>query len=180
MPEGGWTHTSAPYLRPRAEGQADAWTSETAARGRKGTQRVVRAGEARASREVAELLGLDEGAEVIVRRRIMFLDGEPVELTDTYYPVAVARGTRLTETAKIPGGAVTLLADLGHTAHVVREVVRARMPNPQEQESLAMSAGTPVLTLTRVTLDDRGVPFQVDVSVFPAATQELGYERRVD
>ncbi|MFE9662975.1 UTRA domain-containing protein [Streptomyces sp. NPDC005955] len=180
MPEDGWTHASAPYLRPPAPGQADAWTTETAVKGRKGTQRVVRAEEVRASREVAELLGLHEAAEVIVRRRVMFLDGEPTELTDTYYPAAIARGTRLTETSKIPGGAVTLLADLGHVAHVVREVVRARMPDAQERESLAMGADAPVLTLTRVTADDRGVPFQVDVSIFPAATQQLSYERRVD
>jgi GntR family transcriptional regulator len=180
VPEGGWTHASVPYLKPRAAGQADAWTAETAARGRKGTQRILLAGEVRACGEVADLLGLDEAAEAIVRRRVILLDGEATELTDTYYPAAIARGTRLTETSKIPGGAVTLLAGLGHVAHVVREVVRARLPDLREQELLATGAAVPVLTLTRVTADRRGIPFQVDVSVFPATAQGLSYEMRVD
>ncbi|MER5494178.1 GntR family transcriptional regulator [Streptomyces sp. NPDC002454] len=179
MPEGGWTQASVPYLSPRAAGQADAWTAEAAARGRKGTQRVVLAGEVRASGEVADLLGLDEAAEVIVRQRVILLDGEATELTDTYYPADLARGTRLAETSKIPGGAVTLLAELGYVAHAVREVVRARMPDVREQELLATGPGAPVLTLTRVTADARGVPFQVDVSVFPATAHGLSYEMRV-
>ena len=173
-----WVHASAPYLTPRAAGQADAWTEETAARGRRGAQRIVHAGEVPAPAEVAALLGLAEGAPVVVRRRIILLDGEATELTDSYYPVAVARGTRLAGTAKIPGGAVTLLAELGHVGALVREEVRARMPDAAERESLALGPNEPVLTLTRATLDAAGAAFQVDLSVFPATTQRLRYETR--
>ena len=175
-----WVHASTPYLKPRAAGQADAWTAETASKGQRGTQRVVHAGEAAAPEDVAALLGLNTGTTVVVRRRIMLLDGTATELTDTYYPVDVARGTRLAETAKIPGGAVTLLAELGHAGHLVREEVRARMPHESEREALTLGLAEPVLTLTRVTLDAAGRPFQVDVSVFPAATQRLRYEMRMD
>lgn len=40
-----WVSTSMPYLTPREKGQSDAWGAETAARGRRGSQRIVHAGE---------------------------------------------------------------------------------------------------------------------------------------
>ena len=175
-----WVHVSAPYLKAREEGQRDAWSEETAARGRRGTQRIVRAGEVEAPSEVAELLGIAAGEPVVARRRMIYLDEEPTELTDTYYPVGIARGTRLAETAKIPGGAVTLLASLGFTGRRVREEVLARMPDEAEREALGLGKHDPVLQLTRVTLDADDKPFQVDVSVFPATTQRLRYEMRID
>ncbi|MFI1867371.1 GntR family transcriptional regulator [Streptomyces jumonjinensis] len=180
VPDGEWVHASAPYLKPRTAGQVDAWTAEAAGKGREGTQRVVQAGEVEAPKEVAHLLGLSEGAAVVARRRIMFLDGDPTELTDTYFPVGIARGTALADVRKIRGGAVTLLADLGHVARAVREDVRARMPDSQERESLNLGAHDPVLTLTRVVLNAEGAPFQVDVSIFPATSQRLTYEMRMD
>ncbi|MFJ2956725.1 GntR family transcriptional regulator [Streptomyces sp. NPDC087270] len=175
-----WVHGSAPYVRARAEGERDAWSEETAARGRSGSQRIVRAGETAAPAEVARLLGVGEGEAVVERCRVILLDGEPTEVTVTYYPVSVARGTALAGTAKIRGGAVTLLAALGHRARTVREDVRARLPLPTEREALGLAAADPVLELVRVTLDADGTAFQVDVSAFSAATQRLHYELRVD
>jgi DNA-binding GntR family transcriptional regulator len=174
-----WVSTSAPYLAPRGAGQADAWSEETAARGRRGTQRVLEAGETAAPAEVAALLGLAGGEPVVVRRRLILLDGEPVELTDTYYPRAIAAGTRLAEPAKIPGGAVTLLAALGHAPATVREEVHARLATPAERDALALGPGDgphPVLCLARVTADATGTAYQADLTVFRADRQRLRYE----
>jgi hypothetical protein len=110
-----------PYLKPREPGEGDAWSAEAAAQDRRGSQRIVHAGEVPAPVEVARLLGTPDGEQVVVRRRLILLDDEPNELTDTYYPVAVARGTPLAATAKIRGEAVTLLAELGHIGALVRE-----------------------------------------------------------
>lgn len=117
-----------PYLTPGEKGRGDAWAADAAAQGRRGTQRILYAGEVAAPAEVARLLGLAEGESVVVRRRLILLDDEPNELTDTYYPVGIARGTGLAGMAKIPGGAVTLLARLGHVGALVREDVTMRHP----------------------------------------------------
>jgi GntR family transcriptional regulator len=175
---GDWVSTSAPYVSPVPPGQGDAWGAQAAAKGRKGTQRIVHAAEVAAPAEVGALLGLAAGRQVVVRRRVMYLDGEPVELTDTYYPVGIARGTPLAGTAKIKGGAVTLLAALGHTGTRVREDVYARLPDAAEREALDLDDQEPVLCLTRVTLDADARPFQVDLSVFRASAQRLRYEMR--
>ncbi|MGW2096876.1 GntR family transcriptional regulator [Streptomyces olivaceoviridis] len=179
MSDSAWVSTSMPYLTPPMQGQSDAWRAEAAARGGKGTQRIVRAGEVPAPEEVAALLGLPAGETVVVRRRIIQLDDEPCELTDTYYPADIARGTRLAERGKIPGGAVTLLAELGHVGRRVREDVTARLPSAQERDALRLEPDEPVLKLSRVTLDDSDRPIQVDMMVMPAHRQQLRYEMRI-
>jgi len=128
--------------------------------------------------EVAGPLGLPEGAAVVVRRRVIELDGVPCELTDTYYPVDVARGTPLAGTVKIRGGAVAHLAARGLEPAHVREEVSARLAGPAERAALGLAPGEPVLCLHRVTLDARERPFQVDLTVFPAAGRRLRYELR--
>ncbi|MCA6092456.1 UTRA domain-containing protein [Streptomyces sp. SCA3-4] len=179
MSNGQWVSSSMPYLTPHPTGRPDAWSTETAAQGRRGSQRIVHAGEVPAPHVVAELLELPDGEPVVVRRRMVFLDDEPNELTDTYYPAGIARGTRLAGTAKIPGGAVTLLAELGHVGAVVREDVTARMPTREEAEALHTTPDEPVLQLTRVTLDSHERPIQVDVMTMPAHRQRLHYEIRI-
>ncbi|MFI6704267.1 GntR family transcriptional regulator [Streptomyces sp. NPDC050509] len=180
MSVGAWVSTSMPYLTPQAQGQPDAWGAELAARGRRGGQRIVGAGEVAASEEVAELLEVDPGEAVVVRRRVMFLEDVPCELTDTYYPASIARGTRLAGTAKIPGGAVTLLAELGYVGVRVREDVSARMPDAQEREALRTEPGEPVLRLVRVTFDGGDRPVQADVMTMPAHRQRLRYEMGIE
>lgn len=177
MSEKAWISTSVPYLTPQnGEGRSDAWAAEAAARGGTGSQRIVHAGEVPAPSAVAALLGLADGVPVVVRRRVIEFDGEPCELTDTYYPASIARGTRLAETLKIRGGAVALLAELGHVGVRVREDVSARMPDADEREALRMERDEPVLRLARVTLDDRDRPIQVDMMTMPAHRQRLRYE----
>jgi DNA-binding GntR family transcriptional regulator len=168
-----------PYLAPRERGQGDAWSAEAAARGRRGSQRIVHAGEVRAPARVARLLDVPDGAPVVVRRRLILLDDEPNELTDTYYPVAIAQGTPLAGTAKIRGGAVTLLAELGHVGALAREDVTAGLPDEREQEALRLAPTEPVLRLTRLTLDGDDKPIQADLMVMPAQRQQLRYEIRI-
>ncbi|MFD9410345.1 GntR family transcriptional regulator [Streptomyces sp. NPDC059989] len=177
MGSSGWTSTSLPYLTPRAAGEADAWTGEAGAQ--RGGQRVLHTGEVTAPSEVALMLGLAGDETVVVRRRIIELDGAPTELTDTYYPAAIAAGTPLAGTGKIRGGAVTLLAALGHVGVRVVENVTARMPSGEEREQLRLGSGEPVLQLARTTYDSADRPIQADVMVMPAGRQQLRYEIRI-
>ncbi|MGW9397352.1 GntR family transcriptional regulator [Streptomyces sp. NPDC055642] len=179
MSDSTWVSTSLPYLTAREKGRPDAWAAEAETRGGKGTQRIAYAGEAAATEEVAALLGLPPEETVIVRRRVIELDGAPCELTDTYYPAHIARGTRLAEERKIPGGAVTFLAEHGHVGARVREDVTARMPDAEEREILRLGPDEPVLRLNRVTLDGDDRPLQVDMMVMPAHRQQLRYEIRI-
>lgn len=168
-----------PYLAPRTTGESDAWTAEAKAMGRRGGQRILEAKQEPATPEVAALLGLTEGQPVAIRRRLIELDGQPCELTDTHYPADIAAGTPLADTAKIPGGAVTLLAALGYVGVRVTETVSARMPSPEECGQLRLSEAEPVLRLSRVTYDATDRAIQADVMIVPATRQQLRYEIKI-
>lgn len=172
MEDGKWVSTSTPYLA--AQG-GDAWGQDAADQGGRGTQRIVFAGETTAPANVASMLGLREGAPVIARRRVMHLDGLPVELTDSHYPVGFAQGTPLAEPRKIPGGAVKLLAEMGLVGADVQEEVTARPSTRDEQEALQLADGEWVLTLARLTRTSDGSPVEASVMTMPARQRKLRY-----
>lgn len=174
------TSTSGPYLTPRIAQTGDAWASEAAAARRSGKQRISEVATLPASEDVAAALDIEVGTLVVVRRRVVLLDDQPVELADSYYPTAIAAGTALAEDRKIPGGAVTLLADLGYLAHHVAEEVSARRATQTERQALAVDEHAPVIVLTRISFTADSHPFEFAVMVCPADSRTYRYELRVN
>jgi GntR family transcriptional regulator len=170
-----WVVNSLPYLTPRAEGQGDAWAEEASRAGHAGTQRLREVGTEVPPGEVASALLLPPGAAAVVRRRTVLLDGRPVELADSWYPVRVAAGTALAGAGKIRGGAVTLLAALGYAVHEAREDVTARGASAAEAAVLEVASGTPVIVLSRTCLTSEGTPFEASVMVMVAEGRHLRY-----
>ncbi|MFI6653200.1 GntR family transcriptional regulator [Streptomyces sp. NPDC050529] len=177
MSDEAWVSDSAPYVSARPKGQTDAWTEQAAGRGRRGGQKLLSVETVQPAAAVRAALRLDGDEAVIVRRRLILLDEAPVELTDSFYPSSIATGTRLADARKIPGGAVTLLSELGYTGTQVREDVSARLATPTEAEALALAPGSPVLSLMRVTSTDTGMPFEVSVMTMPP-DRHLNYRLR--
>lgn len=136
-------------------------------------------GEVVPPRAVAAALGLIEGEAAVVRRRLMRRDGRPVELTDSYYPLSIARGTGLAERRKIRGGAPTLLAALGHHPGHVVEDVEVRATTPAERAALELGEGEPVLVLLRTTRSRAGVPMEASLMTMKQGAR-LRYEIEVD
>jgi DNA-binding GntR family transcriptional regulator len=173
-----WTSTSMPYVAPLAGG-AEAWATEAASHGQRGTQTLAHAGEVAAPQRIAEALGIEGGDTVVVRRRVILADGAPVELADSYYPASIASGTPLAEPHKIKGGAVRLVAELGYATARVREDVTARMPSEGERAMLQMPTGEPVVVLERLSSTADGQPIQADIMITPASLRRLRYELKV-
>lgn len=170
-----WIVNSLPYLSPRREGQADAWSEEAAQAGRVGTQRVREVVTEVPPADVASALGLPPDVAAVVRRRTMLLDDRPVELTDSWYPAQIAAGTALAAPGKIKGGAVTLLAGLGYAVHEAREDITFRATTAGEAAELELQAGTPAIVLSRTCLTVEGVPFEASVMVMVAEGRHLRY-----
>lgn len=166
---------SIAYVAPRSHGQTDAWTEEAQQRG---GQRLAEVTEVDPPEAVANALGLAAGEKSVVRRRIILLDGAPIELADSYYPPSIARGTGLAEKRKIKGGAPTLLAELGYRARHVSEDLNFREADEVEREALALPDGANVLTLLRTTSAEDGSPFEVQLMVMKAP-RRLHYEIEV-
>jgi DNA-binding GntR family transcriptional regulator len=167
---------SLAYVTPQDGGQADAWSKEA---GKQGGQQLTEVAEVAPPNAVAEALHLSPGETAIVRRRVILLDGKAIELADSYYPPAVARGTALAEKRKIKGGAPTLLAELGYRARHVVEDLELRAADDSELNDLALPEGANVLSLLRTTSTEDGNPFEVQLMVMKAP-RRLHYEIEVD
>ncbi|GAA3390021.1 GntR family transcriptional regulator [Cryptosporangium minutisporangium] len=133
-----------------------------------------------ATDQVAGLLGIDTDTSVL-ERRILFLDGNlPQQLSMSYLPLDLVAGTPVADPRNEPwvGGTVAALASIGVTVTRVDELVRARMPRPEETRALSVAVGTPMLTITRTMFaGDRAVETAVDI-VVPGDRAELEY--RID
>jgi DNA-binding GntR family transcriptional regulator len=105
----------------------------------------------------------------------MLLDDRPVELTDSWYPAGIAEGTPLAAMGKIKGGAVTLLADMGYSVHEAREDIVFRGATGDEAAELGLAVDTPVIVLSRTSLNAEGAAFEASVMVMVAEGRHLRY-----
>ncbi len=94
---------------------------------------------------------------------MMLVDERPVELTDSYYPATVAAGTPLAEAKKIPGGAPTLLAEIGYSPDEVYEDISIRAPTREEADLLHVQDESLVVVLFRVVMAAGRIPFEASV-----------------
>jgi DNA-binding GntR family transcriptional regulator len=177
---GEWITGSTPYLAPHTPGERDAWASEAEATGFVGRHRLTLVDRLPAPDSVAARLGIDSGALAVVRRRLVTLDERPVEIAESWYPLAIADGTALAEGKPIRGGALRLLAELGYTAARHIEDIAVVDPPADAAEALGTSA---LLELIRTSYTAADEPFEVAVMLMspemaPGVVRRLRYELR--
>lgn len=129
--------------------------------------------------DVAPLLGADVGEEVLIRDRLMGPpDGKALQAATSYLPAQVARGTVLAERDTGPGGIYDRLEEMGHGPLRWSESVSARMPTPEEVESLGLPPGVPLLRVVRTTSTPAGTVLEVNDTRMSAELFEIGYPIR--
>lgn len=129
-------------------GQPWKWTDQT---------QSVRSVEADA--EIAETLGVDVGSRVYERARLVKDADGPTHTLTSYYRPDDVEGTPLVDPRPGPagrGGGFAVLTMQGLEPETITETTRARMPTPDEIDTLELPAGEPVVILTRVTRTKSG------------------------
>jgi GntR family transcriptional regulator len=123
-----------------------------------------------------EALGTRAGRRVLARSRRFVVDGRPVQLSTSYMPLAIVRGTAAAYTDTGPGGLYARLGDLGHAPVRFTERVTARAPRPDEREALELpAAGALVFEVIRHAYDAADRCVEVNRMVLDAAVYELEY-----
>lgn len=127
--------------------------------------------------DVAHILGIGAGAEVLIRDRIM---GDPDtgtvrQLATSYLPADLSRGTVLAEADTGPGGIYDRMEEMGHAPLEWSEAITARMPTPEEAETLRLDAGVPVLRIVRTTTGGTGAVLEVNDTRLDAELYEVAY-----
>jgi DNA-binding GntR family transcriptional regulator len=161
------------YFRPQAEWQEqpaspemDRWMTEQTTLGRAPSQRI-NVEIIQPPDRVADRLALRTDDLVVVRRRVRYLNDEPFNLNDTFYPFDLAQGTELVNPADIARGASQVLTELGYEQVRAIDEIESRMPLPDEATRLDLGPGTPVAVHrhTGYTKDDQPVRHTVNVLV---------------
>lgn len=123
---------------------------------------------------IASVLGVPKRTAVVVRRVLLELDGEPVELASSYFPVDLVEGTELESAKPLRGGMRDHLEARKRVRfdHVT-ERVSARLPEPADAQLLGIPEGQPVLSVLVIAHDASGRALQVVDVLLPADRQEL-------
>lgn len=130
--------------------------------------------------DVATALNLQrDDSTAVLRHRLLLNNGEPLELSWSYYPAAIAEGTALAGRAKIPGGAPQVLAELGYPERYFTDTVSCRPPTTEEVEGLDLPEGVPVIRQLRVICSDDDQPVEASVLVKGAHLYELQYREAI-
>lgn len=123
--------------------------------------------------EIAQLLNLPPLTPLLAREFIFYANDRPQQMSTSYYPLELVKGTPVAnpDNEPWPGGNIAQLATLDIIVNRVEESVRARMPQPNEQHTLHIPPGVPVLAITRrmFTGPDKDQPIEVAADIVIAA-----------
>ncbi|MFE9791269.1 GntR family transcriptional regulator [Streptomyces goshikiensis] len=150
----------------RERGRADAWDSHSRVR-------------VPAPEPIAERLAISSG-DLCVHTHYEFLaDGQPVQLSASWEPMAITDGTPivLPEQGPLAGkGVVERMRSIGVVISTVVEVPRPARATQRQANLLGISVGDLVLQIERTIFDTGGRPVETADMVIPDARREVVYE----
>jgi len=159
----------------RASGKPE-FDTEAIAQGQVPSRRMLMVGRGPVPKDIAIWLGAETGHEAVIRKRLQLLDGIPAVISTSYYPLWVAEGTRLESSGALPEGPDNLIEQLGHRFAHGMELLRARMPTPDEVRLLKLSPGVPVVQMLHIDYDPDGRTLQVADDLYAADRHEFAFE----
>jgi GntR family transcriptional regulator len=99
----GQTWLTRHYHRHQREGRPG-FAAQMEEQGHTSRQDILEVGRAPAPAEVAQRLGVEEGADVVMRRLRFVVDDVPVQLVRVYYQPRLVAGSKLEQPVPIPDG----------------------------------------------------------------------------
>lgn len=171
--------TTGANFRQRRDTGVSNFNAEAAAQGLRPEQRILSVETIPAPADVASRLEVAEGTDVIVRRRAFFVNDEPMQLVDGYYPASLFRDTEVAETRKIRGGVSRVIEDPDGPIRqrIVQfvEDLEIRMPTPAEADALKIPPGVPLARVLRTAHTSAGQSVEVLDSRVPCDRHVFRY-----
>ena len=166
------THRHASH---RASGKPE-FDTEAVAQGQVPSRRMLMIGRGPIPADIAVWLGCPAGEEAVIRQRLQLLNDVPAVISTSYYPLWLAAETRLESPDALPEGPDNVIEQLGHRfAHGI-ELLRARMPTPEEVRLLELEPGVPVVQMLHIDYDPDERVLQVADDLYAADRHEFAFE----
>ncbi len=146
---------------------------EVSAKGRKPEVSDVSVAVQSATPGLADILRIEEGAQLVSRHQQRFIDGVAWSRQTSFYPMSlVDKGARkLMEDTDIEGGAVAYIAkECGIQQVGYRDTIAVRGPEKEEATffKLPPDGRVSVFEIYRVAFDQNGDRFRLTVTVYPS------------
>jgi GntR family transcriptional regulator len=132
------------------------YTAELAASGRSSSAGEPRVELRKASSEIARLLRIAKGTEVIIRHQRRYVDGHPWSLQTSYYPRSLAdRAPRLLDAGSVEQGTVPYMEECGIKQAGYQDAIECRVPDEEETAYFDIPADghIQVVEIRRVAFD---------------------------
>lgn len=168
-------------FRPRPHHpEMDQWMEEQADEGREPAQTIT-VEIVEPPEPIRSRLGMKPGQTAVVRRRIRFLDGEPFNLNDSYFPLDLVHDTEIMMPHDIQRGANEVLAELGAKQVRAIDEIEVRMPTPHEADRLQLGPGIPVAVIRSIGYTANDMPVRGVITILPGTRHVIVFERdRID
>ncbi|MEU6665943.1 GntR family transcriptional regulator [Streptomyces sp. NPDC046727] len=132
---------------------------------------------------IAERLAISPGDPCVHTHYEFLADGRPVQLSESWEPMAVTDGTPIVLPEKGPlagKGVVERMRSIGVVIESVVEVPRPARATQAQAHLLGIGVGDLVLQIERTIYDTDGRPVETADMVIPDALREVVYEFGVD
>jgi GntR family transcriptional regulator len=136
-----------------------------------------------APEHIAERLAIDPGDPCVVTRYEFLADGQPVQLSESWEPMAITGETPvvLPEMGPLAGmGVVERMQSIGVVVETSVELPRPARASQEQANLLGISLGDLVLTIERTYFDQDGRPVETADIVVPDVRWEVAYEFGVE
>ncbi|WP_235437377.1 GntR family transcriptional regulator [Micromonospora sp. RV43] len=130
--------------------------------------------------DIAQRLQVDPGTVVVARRRVRYINGEPININDSHFPLDIVKESEIMSPADVARGTNQVLADLGYPQDRAIDEIYTRMPTPEQIHRLGLGPGTPVAVhyVTGYVAD--GTPVRCTVNVLPSDQHVIVFERKFE
>lgn len=157
-------------------GETAAYLSEVLSKHREPTTSIPRVEVLTVSDEVAVLLDIPHGSQVVSRSQDRYIDGIPWSKQTTFYLMDfITKGaTKLLMAQDIAEGSVRYLADeIGVRQTGYRDWITGRLATDDEQAYFGVGHNAAVFVDSRVAFDQNNTPMRLTVTIFPVDRNQL-------
>lgn len=141
--------------------------------------RLIEVTEIHPPAEISKALNLTGDDMAVVRKRLLLHDGDPVELSWSYYPAEIAVPSPLAARNRITGGAPHALAALGYPQRDFVDRLSARAPTTEELQALELPDDVPVIRQFRIIYSNDRRPVEASILIKGAHLYELSYQQTI-
>lgn len=164
----------------RGDAPRSSFADELRKQGLEPRTELAQLGEVKPPTRIARHLGLSEHDTALIRKRLMWAGGTPVQVATSYTPMIYAGSVDIAKPDTGPSGLYRRLAERGYGPVAFTEDIEVRGATQDEAKFLGIPFGEPVYEVLRTAIDAGDRKVETCANVLAAKQWRLTYRWRQD